>query len=1202
MSIEYRDEEVRKQIYSGSYPLDNLHLSEREQREKILDDLRMNGISIGDESTLEVVFDGVDGTSYETQVIPYEVFRITTERVPYEVNREEIFSGTYISDDSAITLAQQREKAFDLMRQAGIEVEDESTLEVRFEMIDASIETQTISFKIFRVSSHKVEEEKENEEVKPLEEESHLEEDDSSVVVEEHTLEEDNTSVVAEDDSLDSDDKELLERKLAILREVKEKLEKANSRDEVRKLLQSLEKRLERLSDIVDRSRDELPTLKAILNDFDLEIKKVQKDLKKQVKEFDKTYQKMQEVIDEQNQKLNSSQLLSDDELKRIQEELLMRKEEINAYSVSIKQKISDNKKLLEMLKKKKNKFLKTIEEALKLDLSVADVNELEDTLQKRNIFNAILEQKGLGRLLSIKASERTMEESELLKIAKEKVIDELAQYKKEHPGKSVLDSIEALYSLQVLYKKGRAPQVIPIPSDALDHIVSNVDDMPVKIIDQKTAVDYEPSSAPADLEGVVHSDVMDKITIYRNPNGESFVRENVFTRFNFARGDKKTEIDGIVYYQLKDKDAEFIIQNADNDYSPYHVDFKDFSIDDVVNAVELEETNEVDSSVASEEPSVVEEVVEEKVSSVQQVELTLYSINDGNQVYVQRDVLDCFEIKPSTAPRVIENKEYYPIGEYAMQMIRNYAKIDPKYVIRYASIKEPVKLKPHAETVIQKLTDNLVIKSGDAKRYIASNLRATRAFSEELHSGEWAYNVVHFVPAVGKVGTTFLRKISGKLMLSNRGKAAMVELQRRLDGLSREDLEVLFQKYRSSQIGTDKNSQIDLLVTDRLRLYALEKVKRLNNRVRSNYAQLFVLIGEIKALEDRISKEDDQQAIEALNIQRRKFLSQGASYVKAILNDRETASQVLNGGGIQGLKEDFKAISSQLSYISTKFDENGVFNHELQEVLAGYGQGLNDALFNKDDEKIVSNFLGLESCHYKNSDILSHLSSKKPVGTKYYPILADEFGYQDDAFIQNLFTNTALTSAAVNFVNTVRMHAIELPEVEDDYFESICSMMNDTNYFAYYKFIQQVITDFNRVSARYVSGMTDRVSTLREISQVAHNTHASLGAVINDCLSHVKIYAKEHSEIDFASVKEAMQYIFDHPTTISNMNFTDFSNGLSGLPEQHIKALSSLPHDVLLNVLAAASSAGLAIRVSSSMTEQYKKGDYTLSSFGKAR
>ena len=151
--IEYVEEEVREEIFEGTYILDGLRLTEEQQREKIFNLMRTAGVEVGDESLLEIRYEGADddyGIS-ETQSTKFIVTRKTTKKVPYKVTKDEVFEGTFILDGLRLTEEQQREKIFNLMIQAGVKAtkEEFDTYEIGYEGADDDYgisETQSTKF------------------------------------------------------------------------------------------------------------------------------------------------------------------------------------------------------------------------------------------------------------------------------------------------------------------------------------------------------------------------------------------------------------------------------------------------------------------------------------------------------------------------------------------------------------------------------------------------------------------------------------------------------------------------------------------------------------------------------------------------------------------------------------------------------------------------------------------------------------------------------------------------------------------------------------------------------------------------------------------------------------------------------------------------------------------------------------------------
>lgn len=588
--------------------------------------------------------------------------------------------------------------------------------------------------------------------------------------------------------------------------------------------------------------------------------------------------------------------------------------------------------------------------------------------------------------------------------------------------------------------------------------------------------------------------------------------------------------------------------------------------------------------------------------TSVAEETITLFrDLNDNNQIYATSEVLGKFGISPKTETKMIGSQECFKVSSDTEQLINYIVRTskNPKYTIKYVDVKLQKKVLPSVEGIIYKLTQDLDIGPRDSRRFRASNLRPTKSFLNELHSGNWVYNVVHFVPSLAKADISFLSKICGSLFLSKRGKNAMLEIQKRLDNLSEEELEVLFFEYKGSRLKTDMNNQINDLIIDRLRKYGLSKVEELNNLIKENYTLLFGLLGQIKAIDEKLeSSHLSEIERKSLSAERQGLIQKASLCVTRIIDYRGQADNYLSGG-VHGLEEDFKAVSTKLSYVGMRFAKSGHFDNELQKKLADYDDALKLAIANGDDEKIVSSFMGLESCYFDNTKIARSIVGNRSVGSKYYSPLAEQFDYRDDPFIRDLFTTVAISSATISAINAIRVHAIEsraiLSQQQSDanavnnandatmsYVDSTARnieghrgtfqegmeaqshqdvlnasnaleresldmhnwtfgdayrVTDDAHHTIFNQFHDNVTSSLNQVTSQYGAGAITQAQALQQVADIASGAQSELVNVCQNCLQILRPYAQTHPQFDLGAVQESMEYIVAHPDAIINMN-----------------------------------------------------------------
>ena len=775
--------------------------------------------------------------------------------------------------------------------------------------------------------------------------------------------------------------------------------------------------------------------------------------------------------------------------------------------------------------------------------------------------------------------------------------------------------------------------------------------------------------------------ELTDVVVIYRDkdiPN-KYYAYKPVFDRFDAEEVGEEVRLNGIAGYEISPEDVQYIVSNQENDVSPYRVEFRDISLDhtrDVVPPVVDTDTPVKDTETPVKD---IETPVKDTDTPVKDIDtpvkdtdslkdktetITLYrDLNDNNQVYAPDDVLKKFGIKALAAPTMINGVPCHKISRDTDQIINSIARMSktPKLVVKYVDVHikkiEETKPRPHVESILDKLTTDLDIRAKDAKHYKASNLKLSRGFKEELHSGNFAYNIVHIVPAILKAGVGLFRKLAGKLMTTPRARDAMETIESRLGELSEEELDVLFEEYKGSQLKTDMNNQINPLILDRLRQYGLARVEKLNEAIRADYTMLFTLLGQIRALEEKIQKSGKDSG--SLENQRQALMKQAAVHVRSIINNRNKANNLLSSG-VHGIEEDFKAVATKMNYVGLRFAKTNDFDNDLQHQLGMLGRRLNTALANGDDEAIVLNFMGLESCYYENTEIRGSLAGKRSVGSKYYSPVAEQFDYRDDPFIRDLFTTVAVCSAAVSAVNAVRVHQIESQQLLRDQqaqantvnahnqatmnyvhqtgqrisdkrgtfqegmeaqaqqdiltnadvrerahldlsnwsFNDAYHAADHAGHDAYNQFNIDVTNQINAVTADYAQGLITQAEALQRMSQISSDAQATLNSVVDSSLAILRPYAASHPQFDLTAVQQSMEYIVAHPNAIADMNqamveVTNLADGLQGLQMMPMSALSELPSDMASTIVCAASACLLASNVASSLTKAPKKGTY---------
>lgn len=334
-----------------------------------------------------------------------------------------------------------------------------------------------------------------------------------------------------------------------------------------------------------------------------------------------------------------------------------------------------------------------------------------------------------------------------------------------------------------------------------------------------------------------------------------------------------------------------------------------------------------------------------------------------------------------------------------------------------------------------------LRIKGKTGKRLKAANIQVTKSFSEELHSGNWLYNVIHVAPAVVGLAIKGAKKLIAKFNLWRTDqKHVEKEIRDRINELSEEELDVVRREYRGQRVIEDLKtpSVVKDLLREKIAVEDARKtVAGINQRISANYQTLLATFNGVQAIDKQLAdKSLSAEKREALTAQRAALLKGKADLV------HETRELYIQGndelsGGAHGFSEDVKASESKMNLQGKRFAKVPDYDEttaELQEALAKLSRREKDACETHDDEAALRAFVETETLKSKETEISNSILGKRSTGRMYYSPLVGELDYRDDPFIRDLFSTVALVGAGVSAANAIRTHVTETPKVVDEH------------------------------------------------------------------------------------------------------------------------------------------------------------------------
>ena len=858
--IKYEKETEKEEIFSGKINTLQNQIKEEDIKYQIIKMMQQEGLDIDNLDGYEIRYNTDDNYTNNNlnsnSFIDFKVYHEISKEIPYEIEREEL----YITTIPNYILHRNEEEArniiFEEMKNNGININEDDTFEIAYSTNDKIDEdlyyNPDSNVTVYKIVKTKVE-----------------------------NINKDNKA------------KEKLERVLKELNDLEEKLNSANNDSDKIKVINeiynfSIDKALKDVN-VENTNNKEIELEQVEKAKKNTEEKEIEKTLKQLIKDYENIYEEMRELSDREKKELDSLDVMTEEELKEYEEEYSKKKEELNRKSVTIKRLISENQKQIEELRCIKEDINSDSFKAASLGLTAEDYKEITDTLQKKKIVNAILETKGLSNITEKRYKDRTPEEKALIKEAKEEIVKEIAKIKSEE-NISVLEAIDALYDIEVEMSKEDHPRVLKVASKEYEVISFGAKALPEKIVDtskDERIKTYIPGETPKDLQDEIE---IDPIAVKRILfQGEMADNEDIAAVVQKGFG-KDIRLD----IQLGNFDIEYtdlgngrkhyeIIEKNPNNNNP--------SIDD----------NEEELAII---PLTVKEI---KKNDKGKDIITIYIDLDTNEKYVEKKVINRFFNDDIRDNKTINNIKYYKIDDDDYNFILGNTDNDfSPYTIDEKTIEyektlddeekqETIKakqVKPTIEEIIKKITGNIEVYPKDVKKYQSDNIIVSSSFKNDLIKDDCLYNIIHVFPGVAKISTSFTKILLKQIMESTEGKKINKEIKDRIDNLTEEELEVLFNDYKDIELKNNMNFQAKNLLLEKLREYGKEKAFKNNANIKIDCKNIFKGIKKKEELDNELEDSNiNPSRRETLIDERKKVIHNLAIVIRDIINKQKESN-----------------------------------------------------------------------------------------------------------------------------------------------------------------------------------------------------------------------------------------------------------------------------------------------------------------------
>lgn len=357
---------------------------------------------------------------------------------------------------------------------------------------------------------------------------------------------------------------------------------------------------------------------------------------------------------------------------------------------------------------------------------------------------------------------------------------------------------------------------------------------------------------------------------------------------------------------------------------------------------------------------------------------------------------------------------------------------------------KEQPKPRRTARLILGEVTDEIDVTKKDGMMYRISNVKATESFKRELQTGNYLYNIAHLGVAVISFPIKLATQLAGKILNTAPAKERLKTIKERLDKLSDEDKQIVFDGFRNTEVNSGKFPTGTLMIiNETMQEFANKKVAKINEDLEKKYRDVFTTIAGLDAIDKKLKTKGLSKKEKAKLVRDRENLLFGkADIVDKIRKGKEEGDRWRSGGS-HGIEQDIKAATTNLSKQGKRFALKHDFDKELNKKETKLETEIELAIATNDDEKALRSFVEYELLQKENTKIENSIFGKRSTGKRYYSPLVEKLDYRDDPFVRDLFTTIALTGAAVSTINAIKVHGHDTNELLNQHQEEVTRINN---------------------------------------------------------------------------------------------------------------------------------------------------------------
>ncbi|MBR1936697.1 MAG: hypothetical protein IJ842_03275 [Bacilli bacterium] len=822
----------------------------------------------------------------------------------------------------------------------------------------------------------------------------------------------------------DTNDLELKDN-LKEIEDLRNSIEYSNKSDQ-EKLLDLAFQKIDKLEKEIKDKTNINDYLLTEIKSVDTALDKVKSVIQEYVKKFNELEDEMKKIVASQKEAFENLEHLSEEDINKLKNDFRDKKKERNKSSVSVLKMINLEKGKIKSLQRKKNHLKNDLLKAEALGLNVDEYLNINKTLRSRKLMNSILENKGLKDIISKKSEERSAEEKNLLKDAKEEILLEVTNLYKKNNDSSIEKIIDALYNVDTSLKKENESRKLPLSVNDIKEVRNKKKALVERVVGNKKKTNYKPSKAPLDMKDV-------SIASFAN-NANKEYREKLLS--DAAKKKNSVSVD-------KKSDQLNIPSFANNEYLRKHSNDKL-----VVSKKSL--NNSLDKP-----------------------------IKNKTNLDATVDLNDVLNLLPKDVISDNKNENTNTVS---------------------------------VSSIAKKLTKGLVIYDKDVEHYTASNVWASREFTEELEKNDYSYNLITMVKETAKVSGKILKKLGNNLLTSNRCREAMSEVKNRFNSLDDFEKDALLNSYLDGSLSNNLPFSIDVLLNSSIVNYSLEKMDK---EVSYCYQDLVPCIGQIQACEQILTHEKLSENEKNAFLREYQVLNNRASSsISMIFENRKKAYKIFD-------KEKDNSLVKKYTTVGYYYDKDK--NCDDQVSLDRYSRTLDKKIENNDSQGIVDYFFLVEALYSKEF--------YKP--NEKYEYLCGVLGLKNNEDVNQGLSVMTVSEAICRDINVHSLRSAKLQNLLDDNNVTMKdldlskwkynNLINHDNNKFVNPFMEDVNTTMNYEFLQLQAGKEDTNKFLTDMDNIVEQSNKKTIDVFKNSMNLLNEYSKTDSKYPISDVEEIL-------------------------------------------------------------------------------